>query len=110
MLFRSLMTEMFVFWIFLFLLIGGALLILSLFKDYDFIPLIAAAFFGLSLGLFLQNRTEWFTYVIIDPAIASNMLGDHSVLGVIIMLVIFIVISIVGACCSCFAKSKKEAK
>jgi hypothetical protein len=104
---QSAVVHQFDVWVFLCLLVGGGLLLVTLLKDYDFIPLVAGTFLGFALGLFVRDRAEWFTYVTIDPDIAYNMLGDRSVVGVVVFVFVLTIVSVIGACVSCFGKQRK---
>lgn len=92
--------------VFVFLLLGTAACVLSLFFDWKFLPLVAAVFFSLAFGLHIHDRITMFQEMI-NRIYGMNERG--AILGVVILLLVFNVISIAATIFASFCERDKQS-
>ncbi len=102
----TLNVELFAPEVFIFLLIGTAACVLSLFFDWKFLPLVAVLFFSLAFGFHILDRITMFQEMI-NKIYGMNERG--AILEMVILLLVLNVISIAANIFASFCERDKQA-
>lgn len=91
--------------VFVMLLLGAAVCVLSLFFEWKFLPLVAVLFFSLAFGLHILDRITMFQEML-NHIYGMNERG--AILGVVVLLLIFNFVSIAACAFASFCERDKN--
>lgn len=101
----TLVVGLFVGWIFVFMLLGTASMVLVIFKDFEFAPLLPTLFYGLAFAFHVFDRVEMFAYTLTGV----YGLGEKGgIIQIAILILALMLVSVVLSCISAFNNQKKE--
>lgn len=91
--------------VFVMLLLGTAVCVLSLFFEWKFLPLVAVLFFSLAFGFHILDRITMFQEML-NHIYGMNERG--AILGVVVLLLVFNFLSIAACTVASFCERDKN--